>query len=236
MNECPTRVRIGVPPCSRMISGTAFEQMRLCTTVSPGWRSRMAAATIAVVVDPRPAAPDRRRARRGRRRRRTRGRCRRRASSTARCRSLRFSSWIGSAGWFGKVPSSSPKSTVRSNGRPSNTLGTTTRPCRWRCRRRPAAAQGVEVDERVHVRAELLEHVDVIRLARDLAPRRQPDATISLIWLQPGLLADRRRAGPAQLDAVVLRRVVARGEHRGGRVEACRRRSRRRRWSTARGR
>ena len=36
MNECPTRVRTGVPPFSRMISGTAFEQMRLCTIVSPG--------------------------------------------------------------------------------------------------------------------------------------------------------------------------------------------------------
>ena len=46
-----------------------------------------------------------------------------------------------------------------------------------------------------------------------------PAATISLIWVRPGLLADRRRARPAQLDAVVLRGVVARGEHRAGRVE-----------------
>ena len=41
MNEWPTRVRIGVPPSSRTISGTAFEQIRLCTTFSPGFRSRI---------------------------------------------------------------------------------------------------------------------------------------------------------------------------------------------------
>ena len=52
MNEWPTRARTGTPPCSRMTSGTAFEQMRLCTTVSPGCRSRIPAATIAVVVEP----------------------------------------------------------------------------------------------------------------------------------------------------------------------------------------
>ncbi len=29
MNECPTRVRTGVPPCSVTISGTALEVIRL---------------------------------------------------------------------------------------------------------------------------------------------------------------------------------------------------------------
>ena len=46
-----------------------------------------------------------------------------------------------------------------------------------------------------------------------------PLSTVARIWRRPGLLADRRGAGAAELDAVVLRRVVARGEHRGGRVE-----------------
>ena len=40
------------------------------------------------------------------------------------------------------------------------------------------------------------------------------------ISAEAGVLADRRGARPAQLDAVVLRRVVAGGEHRAGHVEA----------------
>ncbi len=68
--------------------------------------------------------------------------------------------------------------------------------------------------------AEGLEQVDVLDLARDLAPRRDARRDHLLDLLQAGLLADRRRAGPAELDAVVLRGVVARGEHRAGRVEA----------------
>jgi hypothetical protein len=36
---------------------------------------------------------------------------------------------------------------------------------------------------------------------------------------QPGVLTDRPRAGPAELDPVVLRRVVARREHRTGGVQ-----------------
>ena len=58
-----------------------------------------------------PAGRGRRRGRHDRRRRRTRARRRRRRRATARWRSLRFSTWIGSAGWFGNVPSSSPNST-----------------------------------------------------------------------------------------------------------------------------
>ena len=78
--------------------------------------------------NPRPARPGRRRGTRGRRRRRTRGRCRRRRRGRPSGASTRFSGWIGSAGWFGNVPSSSPKRTVSSNGRPSKTLGTTRPP------------------------------------------------------------------------------------------------------------
>ena len=59
MNECPTLVRIGTPPCSRITSGTAREQMRLCRIVAPGWARRTVVASSAVVVDPdspRPAS------------------------------------------------------------------------------------------------------------------------------------------------------------------------------------
>ena len=54
-------MRTGTPPCSRITSGTACEQMRLCTTVSPGMAvedarrddrgGRRAAHRLAVVVD-----------------------------------------------------------------------------------------------------------------------------------------------------------------------------------------
>src|SRR5215510_4681258 len=51
MKLWPTRVRTGVPPISRMMSGTAREQMRLWTTDSPGWLARMPLATIGVAVE-----------------------------------------------------------------------------------------------------------------------------------------------------------------------------------------
>ena len=141
-------------------------------------------------------------------------------SRTARCRSLRFSGWIGSAGWFGNVPSSSPyehgereRQTLEHRGHdePAHAVGGVGDDLQRLQRRR--------VDERAHVLAERLEQVDVLDLARDLAPRRDARRDHLLDLLQAGLLADRRRAGPAELDAVVLRRVVTRGEHRAGRVE-----------------
>ena len=52
MNECPTRVRIGSPPCSRITSGTVHEQIRLCTILAPGSRSSIAIATSAVSSEP----------------------------------------------------------------------------------------------------------------------------------------------------------------------------------------
>ena len=47
-----------------------------------------------------------------------------------------------------------------------------------------------------------------------------PASTMRADVGQAAVLADRRGAGAAQLDAVVLRRVVAGGEHRAGHVEA----------------
>ena len=56
--------------------------------------------------------------------------------------------------------------------------------------------------------------------AVDAAPR-----PVALISVEAGVLADRPGAGQAELDAVVLRRVVRRGEHRARARRACPRRS-----------
>ena len=110
------------------------------------------------------------------------------------------------------------------------------RPCRWRCRRRPLSGCSTDdVDERPHVLAERRRAGRrCSTLPGDLAARRHARRDHLLDLREAGLLADRRGAGAAQLDAVVLRGVVARGEHRAGRVELARPRSRRRRSSTAR--
>ena len=75
----------------------------------------------------------------------------------------------------------------------------------------------------------------VSRSRRSTLPRRAGRREVPLgqrtHLAQAGVLPDRRGAGPAQLDPVVLRRVVAGGEHRAGQVEASRRRSRAGRWS-----
>ena len=45
-------VRTGMPPCSRITSGTAREQIRLYSMVAPGSVRSTAAARSAVVVEP----------------------------------------------------------------------------------------------------------------------------------------------------------------------------------------
>ena len=75
------------------------------------------------------------------------------------------------------------------------------------------------VDERADVVGELGQQVPVLDPARLLGPLDQPGGDRFLDLDEPGRLADRRRRRPAHLDAVVLGRVVARGEHRGRRVE-----------------
>ncbi len=96
--------------------------------VAPGSRSSTTAATMAVVVDPdrptpcssttktRSASPSKANPMSAP------------AATTLARRSAWFSGWIGSAGWLGKVPSSSAYITSRSNGSPSNTAGTTNPP------------------------------------------------------------------------------------------------------------
>ena len=93
---------------SMMTSGTAREQIRLCSTIWPGFFLSMTSATIAVVNEPDTSCPLS-----STRNTRSASPSNARPTSapvarTRACRSTRFSGWMGSAGWFGKVPSSSP--------------------------------------------------------------------------------------------------------------------------------
>ena len=122
-------VRTGTPPCSRMTSGTAREQIRLCSTVPPGELRSTAAARIDVVVDPDNPMPSSSTTN-------TRSASPSKASPTSKppaSTRARRSRWLagcsGSAGWFGNVPSSSPYMTSSSIcGRRSKTAGTTSPP------------------------------------------------------------------------------------------------------------
>ena len=58
--------------------------------------------------------------------------------------------------------------------------------------------------------------------SRVFGPLEQTAGDHRLDLREPGVLADRRRPRPAQLDAVVLGRVVAGGDHRRGCVEMAR--------------
>ena len=68
-----------------------------------------------------------------------------------------------------------------------------------------SGAQRVPVDEALHVPGEVVEQVGRLDLAGHLAPVRDPGRDHLLDLHEPGLLPDRRGAGPAELDAVVLR-------------------------------
>ena len=177
MNEWPTFVRTGTPPCSRITSGTAREQIRLCRTVAPGCAAQHG------------GGEDRRRRRAGQadaraRRRRTRGRRRRRRPARRRsrrpCTRARRSRWLagcsGSAGWFGNVPSSSPYITSSSiGGRRSNTAGTTRPPIPLAVSATTRSGRSVaDVDERQHVVDELGQQVAPRRRARPRRRRRGP--------------------------------------------------------------
>ena len=221
-----------MPPCSRITSGTAREQIRLyrigrarVRAQHGGGQDRGGGRSADA------AALSRRRRTRGRRRRRTRARCRSHRRSTRACRSRWFAGCSGSAGWFGNVPSSSPYITSSSiSGRRSNTAGTTRPPmplavsATTRSGRTPSGSTN-DTTWSANARSRLRS----LRVAgrgggRRAVPsstaRRSPGSRPSPVSMPTG-----RAPGEAQLDAVVLRRVVRRGEHRAGRVEASRPRS-----------
>ncbi len=103
---------------------------------------------------------------------------------------------------------------------PANTVGTTRPPM-------PLAVSATTfsgrrhrgVDERAHVVGEGAEQVAGARAGRRRRPprrRRGPTAVGASMSSQAGVLTDRAGAGEAELDAVVLGRVVRGGEHRPG--------------------
>src|SRR3989337_539604 len=205
MKECPTRVRTGVPSFSRITSGTAHEQIRLWTIFAPGSRWRIALATSAVTSEP--PTPSARSSTRN-----TRSAPPSNAnptsaprSRTSRLRSRWFAGSIGSAGWFGNVPSSSGYRCTSVTGRRSNTAGTTRTP-------NPGEAPHVRrVDEGQDVIRVLAEELSL----SDPAPRCGHGEPVPLRALadlaQPRILTDRPRTRETELHAVPLGRVVARG-------------------------
>ena len=84
--------------------------------------------------------------------------------------------------------------------------------------------QHATVDERHDVLGEVVEQVAVLARCRGAAGAGPAPASIAsavaLISASPVSSPTGRAPGQAQLDAVVLGRVVRRGEHRAGRVEA----------------
>ncbi len=83
----------------------------------------------------------------------------------------------------------------------------------------PLAAERFDVDEGAHVGDERAEEVPVLDSAAAGSGRELPGGDGRLDVGEAGLDADGRGAGPAELDAVVLGRVVAGGEHGSGGVE-----------------
>ena len=221
MNECPTRVRTGVPPSSVTISGTAREVIRLWITVEPGWRasSREAISAVSVrgadelapLVDEEAAVgvavegqPD---VGAGLAHLRLQvdqvgrldrvglvvaGRCRRARSTGVRRRR-----------------SSLPEDGRR--GVPGHPVaGVDDDP-------EPAAGDRREGEQVLRV---VLEDVALTDRPGPLRGGRLARRDQVAYGGQAGVHAERHRAGAAHLDAVVLRRVVARGEHRAGHAEA----------------
>ena len=236
MKLWPTRVRTGVAAgLADRPRGRPWSRSGCRGPCRRGSGAGSPSATIAVVVEPDSAA---RRARRpgtpGRRRRRRRGRRRRRPRGRGPGGRARFSGWIGSAGWFGNVPSSSPYMTSRSNGSAVEH------------RRDDQAAHAVggvghdlqrvergDVDERADVGGERRRAAssrgDRCRgVARPARRRPRPCRLIVARARCP-----RRRAGPRtrqNLMPLYCGRVVRRGEHRARARRASRRRSTAGRW------
>ena len=154
-------------------------------------------------------------------------------SRTAACRSRRFSGSSGFASWLGKVPSSSKyRSTISSGSSGSPDRGAEDGGDGVAAH----AVAGVddhlqrphlrEVDERAQEGCVVAEDVTLghgagLGLLAGEAVAAVEDGLAEVADLrQAGVLADGAGAGTAQLDPVVLRRVVAGGEHRAGQVEA----------------
>ena len=107
MNECPTLVRAGLPPCSVTISGTAADVIRLWMTVAPISLLSSRAATSAVTADgeigwPNSSTTKHRSASPSNATPRSAP-----SSSVFATMNSRFSGSKGLGSWFGNVPSGS---------------------------------------------------------------------------------------------------------------------------------
>ena len=232
MNEWPTRVRTVVAPAAVSRSGTTWDVMRLWITVGvrPAARSRSTSRspTSAVIADgltgspcssmtkQRSASPSNARPRSAS------------CSTTAACRSRRFSGSSGLASWLGNVPSSSKYSGTMSSGSSGSpapvprTAGAVNPPM-------PLPASTTTFSGRMPDRSTRERRNEAYSASRSPSSTRPPLRGVDLGHRagevvagqlahrgQPAVLADRASAGAAELDPVVLRRVVARGEHRTG--------------------
>ena len=225
MNECPTRVRTGSPPCSRTISGTAREVIRLWMTVLPGSVASSRTATSAVIADGETGSP---------------------RSSTTKQRSAspskasptsapvaRAPRPAGRAGW--PAPAGWPRGWGSCRPARSRAGSTVSRQAAVAQDRRHGVAghpvAGVDDHLQRADPGQVDQAAQILRVRRCSRSRRstraaacRPAATVQLLGqrahlAQAGVLPDRGGAGPAQLDPVVLRRVVAGGEHRAGQAE-----------------
>ena len=129
-------------------------------------------------------------------------------------RSRWFSGSIGSAGWFGNVPSSSGYRCTRVIGRRSNTGGTTSPPM-------PFAVSATTVSGRIADtstnESTCSTYASSISSRRDGARGRAGRERVAFGQVadltQAGVLPDGPCAGEAELHPVVLGRVVARRQH-----------------------
>ena len=219
MNECPTRARTGTPPCSRTISGTARDVIRLWITVVARVLGQRAAATSAVIADgetgrPRSSTTKQRSASPSK------------ASPTSAPTSTHLGLQVAQVGRVQRVGlvvgEAAVELEVQRDDRqrqPASTAGTV-------CPAIPLPASTTTVSGRIA--GEVDQPPQVVRVRRQQVALLDPAAPAGRLEVllgqrldlaQAGVLADRGRAGPAQLDPVVAGRVVARGEHRAGQVE-----------------
>ena len=220
MNEWPTRVRTGVPPCSAICSGTPREVIRLWITVAPGSRASSRLAISAVSTDGLTSSP---------------------RSSTTKQRSASPSKARPMSAWWSMHRLLQVAQVLRVD-RVGLVVGE--RAVELEVQRHHGDRQALEHGrDRVAAHAVARVHDDlerpdpgevdqlaqVLRVARQQVPlrHRARDAVVGgdavrhqLLDLgQAGLDADRLGAGLAQLDPVVPGRVVAGGDHRAGDVE-----------------
>ena len=207
MSEWPTRVRTGVPPCSRITSGTALEQMRLCRIVAPGcWRSisrghdgggERARHQLALVVDQEDpvgvavegqptSAP---------------------VASTRACRSTQVLGLdgVGRVVREGAVELAVEDLDARRAGRRTRPARSA-RPCRWRCR--PRSCSGFSSSTSTKVCTWATKSPSASRRLTVPAGGRPAGTPVEghlADRVEAGVLADRSGPGQAQLDAVVLR-------------------------------